>query len=148
MDYVAYFKFGTTAPKPRGEWDVVAQSICVAGIEKHGREVRAFCRAVERAEAEKRSYGLTLVRQPHLRGTTEAIAVYGFAEGKGLFGIARRRWHIGYVPGIVARKVDPGGTHNSEELGAELQAIYSGLGDFCEIRMSLLVPRLAMRLAA
>lgn len=148
MQYVAYFKFGTTSPRPRGEWDVVAQSVSVAGTERHARNVRTFAKAVEKAEKRGRAYGVALARQPQFRGTTDAVAVFGYAEVKTLFGLSRQRWIIGYVPGTVARKVEPGGTHSSEELGAQLQAIYSGLGDFYEIRFSLMVPRLALRMAA
>lgn len=147
MRYVAYFKFGTNPQQRRGEWDVVAQSVSVAATERHLKNVRAFARAVEKAEKLGLGYGLELVRQPNHRGTTEAIAVLGWVDAKSLLGTRRRRWAVGFVPGIVARKVEPGGSFSSEEIAATLQAIYTGLGDFFEIRFSLMVPRLAMRMA-
>ncbi len=148
MQYVAYYKVGTLAPPPPGDWSVVAESICVVGVERHLRAVHSFARAVETAERLNFTYGLTLERQPQYRGTTEEIAVHGFAEVKGIFGKRRRSWRLGFVPGAVARKVGPAGTHSSEEVAVRLHAIFSGLGDFWEIRFALMVPHVAMRMAA
>ncbi|MGV3490262.1 MAG: HIRAN domain-containing protein [Devosia sp.] len=85
-------------------------------------------------------YGLLLERQPNNPHDANAIALYGVAEVRGLFGTKRREWHIGFVPAAVSADVVPNLIDKGIPVAVELYRIYEGQQGFIDVKFFVLAP--------
>ena len=137
---MGYGKFGTDRHKPDGKWVQATSLAEVAGVAFRKRDAAAFGEAVRKAEARGLHYGLTIERQPGNVHDTNAIAIYGNAVVKKLFGAKAERWHIGFVPSEIAADVSPKLIDQGVPIHAELYSVFHGDGDYWEFKFLLLAP--------
>jgi hypothetical protein len=137
---MAYEKFGMARHKPTGQWVQTTALLTVAGSNHRRADVERFFNAVRAAETRSLLYGVRLILEPENRHDPNAIAVYGFAEGKGWFGKSKvRSWHVGYLPAEDAADVQSNILGRGLPIEAELYSLYAN-NDYREIRIFVLAP--------
>ncbi|WKL57266.1 hypothetical protein Q1W73_16610 [Asticcacaulis sp. ZE23SCel15] len=88
---------GTDKYGPEG-WDIVIETLEVAGLRFHIDNVTQWVDAVSKSERKTLPYGLELSPEPENPHDPNAIRIIGCAMVKPMFGKAEmQRWHIGYV---------------------------------------------------
>lgn len=96
--------------------------------------------AVKKAEARRLPYGLMLERQPNNPHDKNAIAIFGVADVRTLFGTKRREWHIGFVPADVSADVVTNLIDEGVPVAVELYRIYEGRDGYLDVKFFILAP--------
>lgn len=137
---MGYLKYGKDRHQPPGTWVQATHLTEVAGLAFRKPKVFQFARAVRKAELRGLPYGLTIERQPNNPIDPNAIAVYGVADMRGLLGIKRHQWHIGFVPAEVSADVTPNLIEQGVPVGVELYQMVEGSDGYFEVKFFILAP--------
>ena len=133
-------KFARDRHQPPGEWVQATKLESVVGIQFRKNAVIDFSRAVSGAERKGLVYGLLLRHEPDNPHDRNAIAVTGFVEAKGWFRRGMKKWHVGYVPAILAEEIVRDLVAKGIPIAAELYSIFEGLDGFVGIKFFVLAP--------
>lgn len=88
--------------------------------------------AVRAAELARRPYGVHLRPDPGNPHDPNAIAAYGFADGK--------TWHVGFLDRDTAQEITRDLISNGVAIDAELYAIWVADDGYIEIKLIVLAP--------
>lgn len=136
----AWEKYGKERYRLPGKWVQATLVEEVQGIHYRKPNVRAFCKAVKRAERLRLEYGVALAPQSDNQHDPNAIAVLGQCMVKRLFRSPKlQEWHIGYVARELAAELQSEFLRKDIPIASELYEIFQQ-GDFYEIKFIVLAP--------
>lgn len=134
-------KFGTARYMPEGDWVRATATLSVVGLQFRRGAVEGFCRAVTKAEAKGRWYGVDVRPNPRNQHDPNAIEVFGVVDVKPWFGrVKRQAWHVGFIDRDTAAGLARDLTGRNLPIAGELYSIYRGHDDFVDIKVLILAP--------
>jgi hypothetical protein len=100
----------------------------------------AFAAAAQKAEQQRRRYGVRVKLKPTNPDDPNAIAVSGYVETKGFFGgLSDQEWMIGYIDADVSAELQEDLISIGLPIEGELYGIFED-GEFIDIKVFVLAP--------
>jgi hypothetical protein len=92
-------------PSPRGDWDVFADAVSIAGEEHRMTDCRDSLKGVSVAQRSGLPLGIRLQREPANLHDKYAIKVVGFRRENGWLSSKEHERHVGYIPRRLALRI-------------------------------------------